>query len=109
MGKIGLAKAIIATAPSGKAPQQLIPLLSNYGTLAIVGVPVDGSALEVNTLDLISKTARIQGLTCGSAASNDTLTQWSAQAGVKSMVKEWPLDKAQDAVSLLEILFRKEI
>lgn len=104
MGKIGLAKAIVATAPSGKAPQDLIPLLSNYGTLAIVGAPADGSSLQVNTMDLISKFARIQGLTCGSAASNDTLTQWSAQAGVKAMVKGWPLEKAQEAVSISDCL-----
>jgi D-arabinose 1-dehydrogenase-like Zn-dependent alcohol dehydrogenase len=69
MKKIGLAKAIIATAPSGKAPQQLIPLLANYGCLAIVGAPADGTSLEVNTMDMISKYARIQGLTCGAGES----------------------------------------
>ena len=90
---------MIATAPSGKAPAQLIPLLANYGTLVIVGAPADGSSLEVNTMHLISKYARIQGVTCGSAASNDKVTQWSAQAGIKAMVTEWPLEKAQEAVS----------
>jgi hypothetical protein len=100
MKKIGQAKAIIATAPSGNAPQQLIPLLSDYGTLIIVGAPADGSSLEVNTMDLISKYARIQGVTCGAAAGNDRLTQWSSQVGVKAMVKEFPLEKIQDAVSL---------
>lgn len=100
MEKIGLAKGIVATAPSGKAPAHLIPLLDSYGTLAIVGAPADGSSLEVNTMDLISKFARIQGLACGSAATNDTLTKWSAQAGVKAMVKEWPLEKAQEAVCI---------
>lgn len=97
--KIGLAKAVIATAPSGKAPAQLIPLLANYGTLVIVGAPADGSSLEVNTMHMISKYARIQGVTCGSAASNDKVTQWSAQAGIKALVTEWPLEKAQEAVS----------
>lgn len=107
MKKIGLAKAVIATAPSGKAPQQLIPLLSTYGTLVIVGAPADGSSLQVNTMDLISKFARIQGATCGSAASNDEVTAWSAQAGIKSMVKEWPIEKMQEAVSALKILNRR--
>ncbi|UZJ57004.1 hypothetical protein CBS101457_006324 [Exobasidium rhododendri] len=97
VNKIGLAKAVIATAPSGKAPAQLIPLLANYGTLVIVGAPADGSSLEVNTMDLISKFARIQGVTCGSASSNDKVTQWSAKAGIKAMVTEWPLEKAQEA------------
>jgi propanol-preferring alcohol dehydrogenase len=99
MEKIGQAKAIIATAPSGKAPAQLLPLLSNYGTLCIVGAPADGSKLEVDTMVMISKFARIQGIACGSAASNDSVAKFSSQAGIKSMVKEWSLDQLQEAVS----------
>lgn len=99
MKKIGLAKVAIATAPSGEAPKKLVPLLERYGTLVIVGAPADGKPLQVNTMDLISKYVRIQGLACGAAASNDHFTDWCSKMEIKSMVKEWPLEKAADAVS----------
>lgn len=76
---------------------QLIPLLDRFGTLAIVGTPNDGKALGVNTMDLISKSAKVRGLVCGAAASNDKFTRWCSMVDIKSMVQEWPLEKANEA------------
>lgn len=105
MQKIGSAKIALATAPSGDAPQALIPVLDRYGTLAIVGTPNDGKELGVNTLSLITKALNVRGLTCGSASDNDSFCEWCDLFGVKSMVKEWPLEQAFEAVSIILHVF----
>lgn len=97
--KVGPVKIALATAPSGDAPKQLIPLLDKYGKLVIVGTPNDGKALEVNTMDLISNYISVHGAKCGPAASNDHFVKWCNLSDIKSMSIEWPLEKAHEALT----------
>ncbi|PWN32306.1 alcohol dehydrogenase [Meira miltonrushii] len=99
MKKIGPAKIALATAPSGDAPKQLIPLLDKYGKLIIVGTPNDGKELGVNTMALISQYIGVQGAKCGHAADNEHFIKWCNLAEIKSMSKEWPLEKAHEALT----------
>lgn len=94
--KLGGAKAAIATAPSGKAAQELIPLLSRYGTLVVVGAPFDGKPIEVSIMDLLGRRT-VRGMTCGHAPENEKTAKWSSLSGIKAMVNTFPLDKAHDA------------
>ncbi|MCO5565382.1 hypothetical protein L7F22_019055 [Adiantum nelumboides] len=96
--KIGKAKIALATAPSGDAPKQLIPLLDKYGKLIIVGTPNDGKELGVNTMDLITGYIGVQGAKCGHAANNEHFIKWCNLSEIKSISKEWPLEKAAEAL-----------
>jgi len=95
--KLGGAAAAIATAPSAEAISSLVPLLGRRGMVVVVGVPTDGKPIEVNPMDLISSIGGVRGMTCGYAAENEASIRFSVQHGVKSMVTEYPLDKAQEA------------
>ncbi|PWN45107.1 zinc-type alcohol dehydrogenase [Ceraceosorus guamensis] len=97
VGKLGGAKAAIATAPSAKAISSLVPLLSRYGEVIVVGVPGDGN-LEVSAMALVSKRAALRGYSCGASAENEKTIKFSVAEDVKAMVHKFPLDKANDAL-----------
>jgi D-arabinose 1-dehydrogenase-like Zn-dependent alcohol dehydrogenase len=61
--KLGGARAILATAPSGKSMSSLIAGLGANGTLIVAGAPAD--PLEVTAYLLISGKRRIQGWASG--------------------------------------------
>src|SRR6476661_5416046 len=70
--KLGGARAILATAPSGKSMSSLIAGLGANGTLIVAGAPAD--PLEVAAYLLISGKRRIQGWASGIPTdSEDTL------------------------------------
>src|SRR4029077_499166 len=57
--KLGGAQAILATAPSSRAMSELIDGLATNGKLIVIGVASD--PIEVTPLQLITRTANIQG------------------------------------------------
>ena len=113
--KMGGAKIILVTAPSGAAMEQLVGGLGLGGQLVILGITPDTStirlcelsppliAVSVNSTllcivaSLISRHQSIIGWPCGSTSDvNDTLA-FSKLQGIKCMIERFPLEKAQEA------------
>jgi len=93
--KMGGAKAILATAPSGKAIAALVPGLASRGKLIVVGVAPD--AIEVSSSSLVFGQRSIYGSLTGSAIDNQDTLAFSVLQDVRPMIETLPLDKAPEA------------
>lgn len=93
--KMGGAKAILATAPSGKAMSGLINGLADKGRLMVVGVSMD--PIEVSPVQLIMGEKSIQGWASGTAIEEEDALRFSALTGVRPMIEEFPLAQAAAA------------
>jgi D-arabinose 1-dehydrogenase-like Zn-dependent alcohol dehydrogenase len=93
--KLGGARAILATAPSGKAMSSLIPGLGPNGTLIVAGAPAD--PLEVPAFALISGKKRIQGWASGIPTDSEDTLRFAEMTGVRPMIEKFPLAKAAEA------------
>jgi D-arabinose 1-dehydrogenase-like Zn-dependent alcohol dehydrogenase len=92
--KLGGARAIVATAPSGKAMSALIGGLSANGTLVVVGASPD--PIEVAPFQLILGKKRIQGWESGLPMDAEDTVNLSEMAGIRPMIEKYPLTKAAE-------------
>ena len=88
---------ILATAPNAKAISALVPGLGVEGCLLIVAAPFE--PITVGPIDLISRDARIQGWSSGTAADSTDAMAFAQRMGVKPMIETFPLARANDAVA----------
>lgn len=95
--KMGGAKAILATAPSGKAMSALVDGLGDNGTLMVIGASMEN--IEVSPIQLIGGTRMIKGWAAGVAADSEDTLRFSAMSGVRPMIEKFPLEKASEAVA----------
>ncbi len=93
--KLGGARVILATAPSGKAMSDLIGGLGVNGTLLVVGAPLD--PIEVQSIQLIFGNRRIQGWTGGIPTDSEDTLRFAEMTGVRPMIEKYPLEKAAEA------------
>ena len=93
--KMGGAKAILATAPSGKAMSALIDGLGDDGKLMVIGASVE--PIEVSPIQLIGGKKSIQGWAAGVAIDSEDTLGFSALAGVRPMIEKFPLEQAAKA------------
>ena len=93
--KLGGARAILATATSGKAMSSLIAGLGPNGNLVVVGVPAD--PLEVPASALIFGKRRIQGWASGTPTDSEDTLRFAEMTGVRPMIEKFPLAKAGEA------------
>ena len=93
----GGARVILATAPNAKAISALVPGLGVEGCLLIVAAPFE--PITVGPIDLISRDARIQGWSSGTAADSTDAMAFAQRMGVKAMIETFPLARANDAVA----------
>ena len=93
--KLGGARAILATAPSGKAMSSLIDGLGDNGTLIVVGASED--PLEVQPASLIFGRKRIQGWSAGIATDSEDTLRFAEMTGIRAMIEKYPLAKAAEA------------
>jgi D-arabinose 1-dehydrogenase-like Zn-dependent alcohol dehydrogenase len=93
--KLGGARAILATATSGKAMSSLIAGLGPNGSLVVVGVPAD--PLEVPAAALIFGKKRIQGWASGIPTDSEDTLRFAEMTGVRPMIEKYPLAKASEA------------
>jgi D-arabinose 1-dehydrogenase-like Zn-dependent alcohol dehydrogenase len=93
--KLGGARVILATAPSGKAMASLVPGLGTNGVLVVIGASAD--PLEVSTTDLIFGRKRIQGWSAGIPTDSEDTLRFSVMTGVRPMIEKYPLAKAAEA------------
>ena len=93
--KLGGARAILATAPSGKAMSTLVAGLGPNGVLLVVGASAD--RIEVAPGDLIFTTRRIQGWPSGVPTDSEDTLRFAELTGVRPMIERYPLAKAAEA------------
>ena len=93
--KMGGARAILATAPSGKAMGSIIPGLATRGKLIVVGVPSD--SLQVNAHALVFGARSIEGSLTGTAIDEEDTLQFSVLQRVRPMIEIMPLAQAAEA------------
>jgi D-arabinose 1-dehydrogenase-like Zn-dependent alcohol dehydrogenase len=93
--KLGGAKVILATAPSGKAISGLVGGLKYKSKLLIVAAPSDN--LSVSALPLIMGSRSIAGHYSGYAKDSEDTLNFSALTGVRAKVEVYPLAKVSEA------------
>ncbi len=93
--KLGGAKVIIATAPSGKSMSELIDGLGPNGKLMVIGASAD--PIEVTPLQLITGAKAIQGWASGIPTDSEDTLRFAELTGVLPMIETYPLEKAGEA------------
>jgi D-arabinose 1-dehydrogenase-like Zn-dependent alcohol dehydrogenase len=95
MQALGGARVILATAPHAKSISQLLPALGIEGNLLVVAAPFE--PIEVNAIDLLSMTRRVQGWPSGTATDSTDAVAFAQKHGVRPMVERFGLEDAQTA------------
>ena len=93
--QLGGARVILATAPDSKAMSELIDGLGPNGKLIVIGVSSD--PIEVTPIQLITRTANIQGWASGTPAGEEDTLNFAELTGVRPMIETYPLEKAAEA------------
>jgi D-arabinose 1-dehydrogenase-like Zn-dependent alcohol dehydrogenase len=93
--KLGGARVILATAPSGKSMSALVAGLGDNGTLVVVGASAD--PIEVPPNSLIFGRKRIQGWSAGIPTDSEDTLRFAEMTGVRPMIEKYPLAKAAEA------------
>jgi D-arabinose 1-dehydrogenase-like Zn-dependent alcohol dehydrogenase len=96
--KLGGARAILATAPSGKAMSSLIDGLGVNGKMVVVGAPADpADPIEAAALQLLFAKRDIQGWLAGIPTDSEDTLRFAEMRGVRPMIEKYPLAKAAEA------------
>jgi D-arabinose 1-dehydrogenase-like Zn-dependent alcohol dehydrogenase len=92
--KLGGAKVILATAPSGKAMSSLVRGLAANGTFVVIGASSD--PIEVSPNQLIFGRLAIKGWSAGTPADSEDTLRFADAAGIRPMIEKYPLEKAAE-------------
>jgi len=93
--KLGGARVILATAPSGKSMSALVGGLGANGTLLVVGASED--PIEVSPFQLIIGKKQIQGWMGGIPTDSEDTLRFAEMTGIHPMIEKYPLAKAAEA------------
>jgi D-arabinose 1-dehydrogenase-like Zn-dependent alcohol dehydrogenase len=93
--KLGGARTILATAPSGKSISALVNGLGANGTLMVIGASMD--PIEASPIQLIMGKKRIQGWASGIPSDSEDTLRFAEMTGVRPMIEKYPLLKAPEA------------
>jgi propanol-preferring alcohol dehydrogenase len=93
--RMGGARAILATAPSGDAIGSLVSGLAARGKLIIVAVPQD--QLQLSATPLVFGGRSIYGALTGTAIDNEDTLAFSVLENIRPMIETVPLEQAADA------------
>ncbi len=93
--KLGGARVILATAPSGKAMSSLVGGLGANGTLLVVGASAE--PIEVSPNQLLFGRKRVQGWPGGMPTDSEDTLRFAEMTGVRPMIEKLPLEKAPEA------------
>jgi len=94
--KLGGARVVIATAPSGKLMSEVIDGLGVNGTLLVIGASQD--PIQVSPNQMIGKRLGIRAWPSGSPSDAEETLAFSAKAGIKPMIEVVSLEKAQEGL-----------
>lgn len=92
--KLGGARVILATAPSGKSMSALVGGLGANGSLLVVGVSPD--PIEVPPIQLITGKKQIKGWASGIPTDSEDTLRFAEMTGVRPMIEKYPLLKAAE-------------
>lgn len=93
--KLGGARVILSTAPSGKANSALIDGLGANGELRVVGLGPD--PISASAVQLIIGNKGVKGWASGTAVDSEDTLRFSEYTGVRAMIEKFPLEKVNDA------------
>jgi propanol-preferring alcohol dehydrogenase len=93
--RMGGARAILATAPSGRALGPLVSGLAARGKLIVVGVPED--EMQLNVAPLVFGGRSIYGALTGTPIDNEDTLGFSVLENIRPMTEIVPLERAADA------------
>jgi propanol-preferring alcohol dehydrogenase len=93
--RMGGARAILATAPSGDAMGPLVSGLAARGKLIVVGVPED--EIRLSAFPLVFGGRSIYGSLTGTAIDQEDTLAFSVLENVRPMIETAPLEEAADA------------
>jgi D-arabinose 1-dehydrogenase-like Zn-dependent alcohol dehydrogenase len=93
--KLGGARVILATAPSGKAMSALVNGLGANGRLMVVGAAFE--PIEVTPVQLILGKRSLQGWVAGIPTDSEDTLRFAELTGVRPMIEKYPLEKAAEA------------
>src|SRR5215468_8132444 len=90
--KLGGARVILATAPSGKSMSALVGGLEANGRLMVIGATAD--PIEVTPSQLIFGNRSLQGWAAGTATDSEDALRFAEMTGIRPMIETYPLSKA---------------
>jgi propanol-preferring alcohol dehydrogenase len=93
--RMGGARAILATAPSGDSMGPLVSGLAVRGKLIVVGVPQD--QIQLNAFPLVFGGRSVYGSLTGSAIDQEDTLAFSVLENIRPMIETAPLDQAAGA------------
>src|SRR5579863_6182368 len=93
--RMGGARAILATAPSGDGMGPLVSGLATRGKLIIVGVPQD--QIQLNAFPLVFGGLSVYGSLTGTAIEQEDTLAFSVLENIRPMIETAPLEEAADA------------
>lgn len=93
--KLGGARVILATAPSGKSKSALVDGLGTDGKMVVVGA--SSEPIEVSPIQLIRGRRNIQGWPSGAPADSEDTVRFAVLSGVRPMIEKFPLARANEA------------
>jgi D-arabinose 1-dehydrogenase-like Zn-dependent alcohol dehydrogenase len=92
---LGGARAILATAPDGKAMGSLIDGLGVDGKLVTIGVSFE--PFSVSSPQLLMARKSVMGWPSGTSKDSEDTLRFAAANGVRPMIETFPLERAADA------------
>jgi D-arabinose 1-dehydrogenase-like Zn-dependent alcohol dehydrogenase len=95
LNKLGGAKVILATVPSGKAMTEILGGLAVNGKLVVIGA--SDEPIQVPTSLMIMGRRSLIGWPSGTSIDSQDTLSFSVLSGVRSMNEEFPLDRAAEA------------
>ena len=93
--KLGGAKVILATAPSGHAMTALFDGLGTNGKMVVVGASME--PIQVTPLQLIMGRKSLQGWPSGTSIDSEDTLNFSVLTGVRPMIEKFQLERAPEA------------
>src|SRR5882762_8919631 len=93
--RLGGARAVLATAPSGDAIGPLVSGLGARGKLIVVGVPLD--EMKLSAFPLVFGGRSIYGSLAGTAIDTEDALAFSVLENIRPMIETLPLEQAADA------------
>ena len=93
--RMGGARAILATAPSGDGMGPLVSGLAARGKLIVVGVPQD--PIQLSAFPLVFGGRSVYGSLTGTAIDQEDTLAFSVLENIRPMIETAPLEQAADA------------
>ena len=93
--RMGGARAILATAPSGSGMGPLVSGLAARGKLIVVGVPAD--PIQLSAFPLVFGARSIYGSLTGTSIDTEDALAFSVLQNIRPMIETLPLEQAADA------------